>query len=209
MTTQDLFDLNYVQSLYNNPNLLINTLLNNYVIHVKDTLYRMHEVELYLKNTSHDDLYTHTNSDQLLFGKWYFHKFKNGSYKGGTYKGMDLTLGNNVDTYCGILIRSMCKLGTEDIIEGPCNCVNKILSHYGFNDIKSFMADKTNPMNINDSNGALFLEKNDKLEKETIYVGPRIGLSEKYPEYRVKPYRFVIQPIKIKKEKSKLKQISN
>jgi hypothetical protein len=53
------------------------------------------------------DEYTHCNDDQLKYGYWYFHKFPNGSYKGGTFKGLDITLGNNKDKYCGILIRSI------------------------------------------------------------------------------------------------------
>ena len=62
-------------------------------------------------------------------GKWYFHKM-NGAYKSGTYKGLDLSFGNENATG-GILLRAIREVTLPstmgDFIEGPCNCVNRIL----------------------------------------------------------------------------------
>ena len=75
-------------------------------------------------------------------GKWYFHK-QGSSYKSGTYMGLDLAFGKGSKAAGGILLRSLVPaslindkaFGTiahnndlkKDFIEGPCNCVRKIL----------------------------------------------------------------------------------
>ena len=75
-------------------------------------------------------------------GKWYFHK-QGGSYKSGTYMGLDLAFGKGSKAAGGILLRSLVPaslindkaFGTiahnndlkKDFIEGPCNCVRKVL----------------------------------------------------------------------------------
>ena len=67
----------------------------NQTIIVSNTVeYRIREIEFYLRSDDHQDEYTHCNQDQTEYGKWYFHKFKNGTYKVGTFKGLDLTLGS-------------------------------------------------------------------------------------------------------------------
>ena len=77
-------------------------------------------------------------------GKWYFHKFGS-SYKQGTYKGLDVSIGKGDGVAAGgILLRSLMPLrkmaqstdynlvfadagDKTSFIEGPCNCVNRIL----------------------------------------------------------------------------------
>ena len=75
-------------------------------------------------------------------GKWYFHK-QGGTYKSGTYMGLDLAFGKGNQAAGGISLRSLipadvinCKVFEKpahyndlkkDFIEGPCNCVRKIL----------------------------------------------------------------------------------
>ena len=75
-------------------------------------------------------------------GKWYFHKQGN-SYKSGTYRGLDLAFGKGKKAAGGILMRSLIPTTVTtgeagqliarnsefkaDFIEGPCNCVKKIL----------------------------------------------------------------------------------
>ena len=79
---------------------------------------------------------------QKLNSQWYFHKMF-GAYKSGSYKGLDLSLGRpDLPTIGGILLRSLMPVtvtekdgkicvadpGTKaEFIEGPCNCVNRIL----------------------------------------------------------------------------------
>lgn len=67
---------------------------------------------------------------QKNLGQWYFHKFGK-SYKSGTYKGLDITFGKGSIAHGGILIRAISQLDpppVNEFIEGPCNCVNKILA---------------------------------------------------------------------------------
>jgi 3-methyladenine DNA glycosylase Mpg len=201
----DLSNRKIVKQYYDNPNDIIDSLLNNYLINVDDLNYKIHEVEVYLRSKEFNDEYVHSNPDQLLFGKWYFHKYKNGTYKNGTYKGVDLTLGNNKNVYFGVLIRAICPLNTNIIIEGPCNCVNVILNHNNFSDVKSLM-DSQNYDILDAFNNSYFKLIKCNVDNLPIYVGPRIGLSNKYPKYRNIPFRYVTRPDLIRKEKSKLKK---
>ncbi len=77
-----------------------------------------------------------------------------GNYKSGTYKGLDLTFGIPDRSIGGILIRSLMPVSVEKdgdvikviggskdtFIEGPCNCVNKILQETCGKDIKDLVA---------------------------------------------------------------------
>src|SRR5690242_4786735 len=72
---------------------LAKSILMKYVLVVNDKEYRIAEIEFYVNNTNHNDSYTHGDKNQKTYGKWYFHRYKNGTYKSGTYKGLDLTLG--------------------------------------------------------------------------------------------------------------------
>ncbi len=183
-------------------NRIAKSLLLKHVIVVNDVEYRICEIEFYIKSKNHNDSYTHCDPIQRMFGKWYFHRYGNGSYKNGTYKGMDLTLGSN-NTYLGVLIRSIYNSDTDEITEGPCRVVNKILEHYGSSNVADYMQDKENPLYAR-TKGNFYIKRDVRLQKYTVYCGPRIGLSDKYPEFRMKNYRFVIMKDRIKKEKSKL-----
>ncbi len=181
------------------------TLLNKYVLIVDDTEYRMAEIEFYVKCTPHDDKYTHGDVNQKAFGKWYFHRYPNGSYKGGTYKGVDLTLGDK-DTCFGILIRSIYNAETDEMIDGPCKTVNKILEHYKCADVPAYMDDKDDPLSAT-SKDNFHVKRKNGLNAETIYKGPRIGLSDKYPEWKDIKYRYLIKKNMIKKGKNTLVEL--
>src|SRR5438309_9171063 len=94
-------------------------ILNRSVLTVKDTKYRICEIEMYLHSSDHPD---HCHSDQMENSKFYFHKFKNGTFKAGTFKGLDIVYGRE-NVYFGILIRSIEQLDTGKFVEGSCNCV--------------------------------------------------------------------------------------
>jgi 3-methyladenine DNA glycosylase Mpg len=116
-------------------------------------------------------------------------------------KGMDIVLGGP-DKYFVILIRSMIDIDSGELIEGPCKCVNVILELLGFDNVQELFDSRPNKqeqIDLDDSD--LRLEPNNKLEPKDIFTGTRIGLSDKYLEYKNKPYRFVIYQEKIKKEK--------
>jgi hypothetical protein len=189
---------------HNQFNDIADILLNKSQLVVKDKRFRLCEIEFYYKGKDHEDTYTHCSDDQLEFGRFYFHKFKNGSYKSGTYKGMDLTFGDKKNNlYCGILIRSMMDIDTNDFIEGPCKCVNKILEIFGFDDVAGFMAegDDRKVIDIYKKKYQLYIQDTATLNKEDIYVGPRVGLSDKYPDYKLKDYRYATMIKLIKKQK--------
>ena len=183
---------------------IADVLLNKNVLAVKNKQFRLCEIEFYYRNKSHNDEYVHCDDDQLDFGGFYFHKYKTGSYKSGTYKGLDITFGDRKsETYFGILIRSMMDLETKEFTEGPCKCVNKILEQFGFETVADFMKDKPAKLTIGDKTHEFYLKEKSDLIEENMLQGPRAGLSQKYPDYLMKFYRYAIFANKIKKQKLK------
>ena len=178
------------------------SILMKYVVVVGLKEFRICEIEFYVNNENHKDIYTHGDSHQKTYGKWYFHRFPNGSYKSGTYKGVDLTLGNE-NTFFGVLIRSIYDTDTDEMIDGPCKVVNKILElSNNAADVKEYMENRSSPISARSTKNFYIKRKN--LDLEQIYKGPRIGLSDKYPEWKNVNYRFVIKKQYIKKEKRSL-----
>jgi 3-methyladenine DNA glycosylase Mpg len=112
--------------------------------------------------------------------------------------------------YCGILIRAIYDIDNQTMIEGPCLTVNKILSLYECDSIPTFVKQTVGTLSINSklsvtANHRNFVIQNDNtLKDEVIYCGRRVGLSDKYPEWKDKPYRFLIMKNKIKKQKTGL-----
>jgi len=182
---------------------IANKLLNNTILKINGNNFRIAEIEFYLRSIDHPDDYTHQDEDQLKYGTWYFHKYKTGTYKSGTYKGFDLTIGDETEKrYCGILIRSLYDIENNIMIEGPCKCVNKILELYNCKTISEF----TNNLSLDVlTNDRSFVITYNKFDKKEIYYGPRIGLSDKYPDYKIRLYRFAL--IGIKKSKKTLNKI--
>lgn len=194
----ELFNQNYT---HNDFEAIADIILNKLILRAGNKRFRICEIEMYLKNQDHPDKYVHSNPDQKSYGKFYFHKYWNGAFKSGTWKGMDIVLGNE-DKYFGVLIRSMEDLDTNEFIEGPCRSVNKILEQFNCKDIvelfeKEFIGISQIEMNNNKIN----LMADDTLEKCDIYKGPRIGLSDKYPDYQNLLYRYAIHINKIKKNR--------
>jgi len=175
-------------------------ILNNYELVIKDQVYRICEIEFYCRCSKHEDKYTHCNKDQMEYEKFYFHKYNNGTYKAGTYKGIDITFGNN-NMYFGILIRSIYNEQNNEFIEGPCRTVNKILEINECSQVKELIGDEILGIYGDER---VKIRHNKDLIKKSIYIGPRIGLSDKYPDYKLKKYRFIINSDKIKKDKKSL-----
>jgi hypothetical protein len=197
----------------NFPN-IVNILFNNTLLHVNESTYRLCEIEFYYCGDGHRDEYTHCSEEQNQFGKFYFHKYQNGTYKSGTYKGLDITLSPNKDTYFGVLIRSIKNMDNYDFIEGPCKTVDEILKQFdrkptkdgktcSCTEVKHFTDGKELPLDIYDVNNKLYLEHFEETDDYDILTGPRIGLSDKYPEFKDKPYRFVSSKY-VKKQKNTL-----
>ena len=159
------------------------TVLDTRQLNINGQIASLVEIEAYLHSASHPDPYVHQNQDQKNYATWYFHKHKNGTYKGGTFKGMDLILGNE-KFFFGILIRTI-RVG-DNVIEGPCNCVNYILKTCGKDTVK----DLVDSNGIDVTKGLVTLIKSDSVNSNII-SGPRIGLSDKYPEWKDVKYRYV------------------
>lgn len=190
----------------NNFDKIAHILLNDSILLINSKSYRICEIEFYLHNDSHKDQYVHMNHDQLSYGSYYFHKYKTGTYKSGTYKGLDITLGNHLShSYCGILIRSIYDISNKILIEGPCRSVNKILEEYNCISISDFT--NTNLLSVlsNKNNFVIKdIDKNNLFNDEIIYKGIRVGLSDKYSDFKNKKYRYLIMKDLIKKQKSDL-----
>lgn len=181
---------------------IANQLLNESYLKINGTKYRLVEIEFYLRNANHKDMYVHADPEQLLKYKYYFHRFGNGTYKGGTFKGMDIVLGNeNSDTYFGVLIRAILNTETDILIEGPCNVVNHILDAYEYKSILDLTGNKS--VRIRKNSNDFVLKSTTKFDLEELYCGPRIGLSEG-KKYWTSPYRYCILQNRIKKQKTKL-----
>lgn len=175
--------------------------------------YRMLEIELYICNKTHNDIFTHCHKEQKNMLTWYFHQMseKDHSYKGGTYKGMDITCGID-NGYGGILIRTIMNETDNTVIEGPCKVVNEILSKTGEECIKDLVINKLNNDKSCLNNNLLKLEEKH-YDIEDMFCAPRIGLSMKGKNIEEKQnwlnsnYRFIVLKDNIKKEKRKMIKI--
>lgn len=192
---------------YDNFMDLADILLNKTLLKVNHKIFRICEIEFYYFSKAHPDAYTHCSDEQKMKCKFYFHKYKTGAYKSGTYKGMDITMSPDDVAYCGILIRSILDVDTDEFIEGPCCTVNTILRQYKFDNVSDFVAGKKLPLDIYDEEHKLFIVDTNNLKHERIYKGPRIGLSNKYPEYQNAKYRYAIMINRIKKKRKTFDRI--
>ena len=172
--------------------------------------YRMIEIELYICNDLHKDIFTHCHKEQKNMLTWYFHQMsdKDHSYKGGTFKGLDITCGID-NGHGGVLIRSIMNESTNEVIEGPCKVVNEFLMKTKCESIKTLVIDKFN------NNLSCIVHDLLKLEEKhynvtDLFVSSRIGLSMKGDNIEEKTkwlnnnYRFIIFKDNVKKEKKKM-----
>ena len=188
-------------------------MFNTHIKTIKDS-YRIIELELYIYNTAHPDIFTHKNCLQKKSMVWYFHQLsdKEHSYKGGNYKGLDIGCGFD-GGYAGILIRSIMNESTNTVIEGPCNTVNELLKSIGVDSILTLVTTKFNNNLTCLNHDILKLVEKKFTQNLDIYSAPRIGLTlkgnniEQKKKYIDKKYRFIIFKDKIKKEKTKMEKI--
>jgi len=167
---------------------IADVILNERKLLINGKLHDICEIEVYMHHDEHSDPYVHCHPEQSTQGNFYFHRasLKVGAkYKSGTFKGVDLTYGFE-NIYAGILIRSI-KDSEGKLITGPCNVVTYILQCYEVNSIDELTNGEQ--MSFSSNGRDLLLVKTDK-EDNTLYKGPRIGLSDKYPEWRDIKYRF-------------------
>ncbi|KAI4523778.1 hypothetical protein K525DRAFT_195592 [Schizophyllum commune Loenen D] len=110
-----------------------------------ETCFRLLEFEFYLhKPGCHEDPFVHRTAEQGELGKWYFHRAPGKGttkYRGGTRKGLDLTFGD-ADAYGGILLRSVQRPNSSEVISGPSLLVDKIVSLSGASDLVDLVESK-------------------------------------------------------------------
>ncbi len=176
-------------------------LLNNYVLRISNTNYRIHEIEFYLQSHDHPDPYVHCDRRQLTIGEWYFHK-RGGTYKGRTYKGLDCSFGRGA--YGGILIRA---IGTaEHMLEGPCVVVDHILHSCGKASITELVAAEDDNLGVFTTRQFALVYAPDLVPKYPVYQCRRVGLTPgRAPIYAAAPYRYLTCPHRIKKDRQSLK----
>lgn len=168
---------------------IANTLLNERSLLIDGEEHFICELEIYMYAEDHPDNYTHKHPEQLSQGTFYFHRAglkKDANFKGGTYKGVDICFGQE-DIYCGILIRSIMTADGK-LITGPCKVVEYILTCYDADSIADLVGEEECLSFLENKHDLLLTET--KSRKNTLYSGPRIGLSDKYPDWRDKQYRF-------------------
>ena len=107
--------------------------------------------------------------------------------------------------YAAVLIRSIMDINQQKFIEGPCRTVDHILQLSGVDSIMSLTGGNSLSFISNVKNLLLIVGQPSVLE--TILYGPRIGLSDKYPEYRDLKYRYVMGPVK--KQRNTLINLTN
>ena len=164
--------------------MLADTLINKTMIKTTHGNYCIREIEFYLFDNNHRDTHTHCSREQGTWGNWYFHKTGKG-YREGTYRGLDITLGDNSGKiFFGILIRTIQNVQTNQIIIGPCCCVNELV---GRNiKIKAFTEDKLLSTIKNDRGLCLVDAPTQKCNQ--LFYNRRYGLS-KVSEYTYAKYR--------------------
>jgi hypothetical protein len=181
---------------------LAQIILNGTLLVTNTSTYRIREIEFYYCGENHQDTYTHCSEEQAMNCVFYFHKYKTGTYKSGTYKCLDITLSSSPAVYFGVLIRSIQDTVTGQFTEGPCRSVNKILEHYGVSTVADYVRDRKLPLEVYDTQNGFHLVHPVTLSQETIHTGPRIGLSDKYPEFKDRPYRYATCIEKISKKRA-------
>jgi len=161
-------------------NRIASGLMNEYVLKVENTQYRITEIEFYYRNNSHNDNYIHEHPFQKTKGKWYFH----GS-------GIDITFGSE-EAFGGILLRAVYNLNSGKYIYGPINIISEI-----FSNIESVFETNLSFGFVSTKVGQLNYEKPIQ--------APRVGLnSNKNQEMYQKHYRYLIMPKQKHAEKTRI-----
>lgn len=91
----------------------------------------------------------------------------------------------------------------DEFITGPCNTVNYILKQFDCDEVAELVK-KMKSLEIFNKKNPFYLKVSDEEDDSRIFTGPRVGLSNKYPEFMVKEYRYLKQPSKIVKCRSSI-----
>ncbi|KNC98745.1 uncharacterized protein SPPG_05725 [Spizellomyces punctatus DAOM BR117] len=174
---------------------IASTLLHHTTLQAHTTFFQILEIEFYLNDTHHTDPFTHAHPTQTVPSTWYFHQ-QGGSYRGGSWKGLDLVFGDGF--HGGILIRAIKNMETNQVVNGPCKCVEAIMVAC-IGKIASVSELVGGLDGLHAERCALKCLVRDVHPLEFVIETPRIGLSlkpthknlDKRFRYISKPYRFV------------------
>lgn len=164
--------------------------------------HRVTELEVYWNSPDHPDTFTHGDTMQQEHGRWYFHR-SGEVYRGGTYKGLDIAVGRE-GAPAGLLIRGLERLADGQLIDGPCNCVDHILTLTGHPTIAALV--ETFDRDVDEAPGSpLCVRVEPDTRPGSVHAGPRVGLTLKRgllrerARFLARPYRFLSEPARIKK----------
>lgn len=152
-------------------------LLNSYKLITPRNSYIIREIEFYYYAENHTDFYCHKSIRQLNKSTFYFHRFKDPEkYLRLRQKGIDITFGNQKNTYGGILIRAIQNINSEDIFTGIGKLTNQIIDEIGGpKEIQKLYKSDDNVFNKN-SSLHLLCSDNNQLK---IFKKCRQGLNQK------------------------------
>eukprot|EP00667_Euglena_gracilis_P017777 EG_transcript_18781 len=179
---------------------VVHNLLNKMVLVIKETAWRIVEVEVYFHGGIHKDPFTHCDEMQSQSGMWYFHR-KGNSYKGGTFKGLDISIGTPGQAHGGILLRSIENEANGELVEGPCRVVDTILRLTGHDSITTFV-DKNTTLDVAKC-PELHLHPQD-IGTRAILRGPRYGLTLRAAAaaaFYLRPYRYTTVARRLTKQR--------
>lgn len=168
--------------------------------------HRFTEVEFYWNGRNHGDTFTHGDPMQREFARWYHHRTA-GEYRGGTYKGLDIAFGAP-DVAAGVLIRGVERLdGDRSLIDGPCMCVDHLLSLTGSASVQSLAEsfDRSVDAPAGGTSPSYLTVSEAPHAAPGVFESPRVGLtlkrgaSDARQRFIAMPYRFLSEPSRIKK----------
>jgi len=186
---------------------LAESFLNGFVIRINGKDHRLAEVEFYLQDENHNDIFTHCDEQQKIPCQWYFHRMGKGAtagYKGGSYKGLDITFSKR--GFGGMLIRALYQIETKEYIEGPSKVVDHILSLCSAKDISSFTTSDNFSWSVLDETKKLHIVQS-KLERRDLITSGRVGLvlrKKEHVPFVLKPYRYMSFPLLVRKGRQHL-----
>lgn len=154
-------------------------LMNHWDLWIGGQSHCIAELEAYVHAPTHQDPYTHGDTDQERCGVWYFHR-KGGSFKGGSFKGLDLACGDGGGSViAGLLLRSVRPLNNGvagDVLEGPCLLVDRILELNGKPSIVAFVSGRRAAELSAEVTEGLCMKPATAPRSDKVWPAPRVGL---------------------------------
>lgn len=179
-------------------------LLNRSMWLIAGEPHRLLDIEFYYQSPDHFDPFAHADPIQAEVGRWYFHR-SYGVYRGGSFKGIDVTFGGD-PARGGILIRGI-STPQGKVIDGPSLVVDHILRVTKCSrvaDLDAALATRR----VWDRDAPLSIRSSQDLGLSPL-ICARVGLSMRraqlpgsWADYLLKPYRFLSDPVSIRKGKS-------